>query len=206
MSREKGFKHTEETKEKIRQGHLGKHLLLSKEGKEKKREATIKANRKRKGVHCIHKRIKETDWDLVKGMISQRESSVEIAKEVKLSYPTIIKYTRLELGEDLYDSLKNNGLLAKRMSNYKDGRGITRKYKKDKCQVCETTKNLEMHHTVPAIYSENYQVFLSGNHNPENLMTLCNSCHQKLHYRELGKKSKVKHDPKNGRFIKNEWG
>ena len=179
MSREKGFHHSEETKIKIGE-----------------------ANKKRKGMKFIHTKIKNLDFGLIKELIKKGKSSVDIAKVLEVSYPTILKYTKIKFGEELYIKLKRNGIKKKGESNFKDGRGITRRFKHDKCQKCSSILNLEIHHINPAIYNKNCQM-KEGNHNPDNLITLCNSCHQKVHYRELGRKHKVKHNSINGRFIHN---
>lgn len=107
----------------------------------------------------------------------------------------------MKLGEKAFIELKQNGRNNKKQ--YKDGRSGCRKFKLEKCQRCESTEHLEIHHIQPVVYSENYSRVIAGNHSPDNLITLCNSCHQKEHYRKLGRKHKVKHNVRNGRFVKN---
>lgn len=46
------------------------------------------------------------------------------------------------------------------------------KHRKDKCEMCETTEDLQAHHL-----DEN-----PANNVPENIMTLCGPCHTKWHW------------------------
>lgn len=49
------------------------------------------------------------------------------------------------------------------------------KYIKSSCEICGATKDLEVHHK-----DKNY-----SNNNPNNLMTVCSSCHQQIHHQSL---------------------
>lgn len=49
-----------------------------------------------------------------------------------------------------------------------------RKHRKPNCQECQTDNDLHVHHI-----DRN-----PANNDPSNLMTLCSSCHLKLHWRE----------------------
>lgn len=49
------------------------------------------------------------------------------------------------------------------------------KYIKSSCEICGATKDLEVHHK-----DKNH-----SNNNPNNLMTVCSSCHQKVHNQSL---------------------
>ncbi len=153
-----------------------------------------------KGKKLVHKKIKNLDLEKIKNLIKKGKSSVEIAKKLKVSYPTILKYVKLKLEEKFFIELKQNGRNNKK--HFKDGRGIYRRFKHDKCQKCGSIENLEVHHIQPGTYNKNYTKIIEGNHSPNNLITLCNSCHQKVHYRELGKKHMVNHSIKTGRFIR----
>lgn len=52
-----------------------------------------------------------------------------------------------------------------------------RQYAKDSCELCGSTKTLQVHHLDrDNKHSNNY---------PDNLITLCSSCHQRLHYNNL---------------------
>lgn len=60
------------------------------------------------------------------------------------------------------------------MNKVKSGIGIYRRYKKDKCEICNSNRYLIVHHKND-IRFDNRQ---------SNLMTLCSSCHRKLHKSE----------------------
>lgn len=49
------------------------------------------------------------------------------------------------------------------------------KYIKSSCEICGATKDLEVHHK-----DKNH-----SNNNPNNLMTVCSSCHQQIHHQSL---------------------
>ena len=67
--------------------------------------------------------------------------------------------------------------------NYKDGRSYYQRYKKNYCEKCKTfTKKLAVHHK-----DKN-----RNNSNPENLETLCYTCHNNHHYQTIyAKKFKI---------------
>ena len=50
-----------------------------------------------------------------------------------------------------------------------------RKYATDKCAICGSTKKLQVHHKDEK----------RTNNHPENLITLCNSCHSRIHSKNL---------------------
>lgn len=56
-------------------------------------------------------------------------------------------------------------------NHWVNGSGIYRRYRKDKCERCGSTLNLCVHHRDRNRF----------NNVPENLETLCKSCHQKEH-------------------------
>lgn len=78
------------------------------------------------------------------------------------------------------DYMRAKGISVKKLG---DGRKLTRRYyavkakqfKKTSCERCGTEKNLTVHH----INKEWW------NNDPSNLMTVCNSCHSKIHH-EMG--------------------
>lgn len=43
------------------------------------------------------------------------------------------------------------------------------------CRICQTKKSLEIHHI--RHWSK------GGDHNPQNLITLCNNCHNTVHHK-----------------------
>jgi 5-methylcytosine-specific restriction endonuclease McrA len=137
---------------------------------------------------------------LWKRLIEQGMSSVEMATQLNISWPTVHKYVKSKLSQADYEKLIENGR-ANKVTNRIDGRATFSKYKKSSCEKCGATGRLEMHHIKPAVYKDDWRGYEAGNHNPENLMTLCNSCHQKIHYRELGRKVGPHKDPKTGRWL-----
>ncbi len=51
---------------------------------------------------------------------------------------------------------------------------LARTFLKNCCALCDSTKNLDVHHK-----DRNYK-----NNEPSNLETLCHTCHMKLHWRQ----------------------
>lgn len=60
---------------------------------------------------------------------------------------------------------------------------LRQRYLKTHCEKCESTKKLQIHHL-----DENWR-----NNSPENLQTLCQSCHMKLHWRLWKSRRNTKH-------------
>lgn len=110
-----------------------------------------------------------------------------MAKRLKTTRYYINKYAQ-KLG--LHEELKKYSELAQLESRLKnEGKGSTyKKFKKDKCEKCNSKRNLQIHHIEPGIYDETNSYYISVDHRPANLQTLCSSCHLKVHYRELGRR------------------
>ena len=68
-----------------------------------------------------------------------------------------------------------------------------------------TFKNVQIHHKEKLKYDKKWRNWKAVNFKnyKKDVEFLCSSCHQKLHYKKLGRVSKVKHDKKTGRFIPN---
>lgn len=150
-----------------------------------------------------HRGQKVTTLELnqIRYLVIRGLCAIEIAKRVNVSYPTIVR-TIKENFPKLSPLLSRNGKSKRTLHHIKDGRAMYRRYKKDYCENCGTKEGrLEIHHKKPAQYRGNWTI-TKGDHSKENLITLCNSCHQKEHYRKLGRKMLVKKDPKTGRFLK----
>lgn len=116
-------------------------------------------------------------------LVRTGDSSQEIAEKFGFTYPTILKKCR-QIG--VGDLVCENGRRRQHTSMYIDGRGTYRKFKKDNCEECgvsESEKRLVVHHIIPAKYDRNWQI-QSGYHDESNLMTVCDSCHLKIHYRQ----------------------
>lgn len=50
-----------------------------------------------------------------------------------------------------------------------------------RCQMCGSEHDLHVHHK-----DGNNHTKVNPNHHPDNLITLCHSCHSTIHYDELG--------------------
>lgn len=154
------------------------------------------------GRKLIHEKIKNMDYAKIYKAIDQGLSANSVGEVVGLCGATVIKYLK-DKNHDMYVKLRKNGLMN-RKSRYIDGRGITRRFKTDICFDCGAKdKKLEIHHIKPCQYTKNYSYAIKGDHSPDNLVTLCNSCHQKRHWKDGTRVHKVKHNSKNGRFERN---
>lgn len=94
---------------------------------------------------------------------------------------------------NLLDKQKN--IVSKKKSNY------NKKKIMNKCEICESTKNLETDHIVPQCEADKFGFLNSGYHKNEeyNLATLCKECHLK---KTLGKITIYGYkDTLNGRFL-----
>lgn len=129
----------------------------------------------------------EISSDLLRSFIvDQKLSAQQIANRLSITYPTVRKRAK-EKG--LLAILDKNGRARQSRSNYVDGRASYRKHKKDRCQQCNSRNvRLEIHHIKPVVYNSTWSTIIKGDHSPSNLVTLCNSCHQKTHYREHRRK------------------
>ncbi len=110
-------------------------------------------------------------------------TAAQIGEELGYSYPTILKYAD-QFG---IKKIRENGKTRQFSAGLIDGRASYRKFKKSNCESCGIGGRLEVHHKEAAKYNSKWQI-QGGNHSQENLMTVCNSCHQKIHYREMGRK------------------
>lgn len=164
------------------------------------------------GYKLVHKKIKELDFDKIKGLIDDELSTPELSRVLGISIPTVRKYVQKEIPE-YYQKLLKNGKIKQSLANYKDGqaslyRQLLRECRRNEhpCEECGTLRNIEIHHKEKLHYDKQYRNWKADNfnNNKENIIFLCNSCHQKLHYRELGKECKVKKDPETGRFLKKD--
>lgn len=142
----------------------------------------------------------------IKEEIPKGKSSVDIAKIFNINSATVLKITKkMDLEE--YNKLKLNGEKKRNNSNYKDGQSsLYMKLRKDiregkiSCEKCKTNKNVEIHHKEKINHCQYWKATNFNNHK-NNIMFLCNSCHQKHHYRNLDKVHKVNHCPKTGKFL-----
>jgi len=119
----------------------------------------------------------------IKNLASSGYSARGIGRELNIPKTSVIRLVKFLNIKEITDK---NGRAIQHEKRFKDGRSIFKKFKKSFCEECGSTKNLEAHHIKPAKYKNN-KTIVSGDHSEENIMTLCNSCHQKKHYRELGR-------------------
>lgn len=85
----------------------------------------------------------------------------------------------------LKQKLKENGLRKMGWNIIHGGHiGESSKYKhkKDKCEICGSKRKLVLHHKKKVVYNKVWNI-KSADNSPENLQTLCSSCHLEVHYR-----------------------
>jgi len=178
----------------------------------KRPDLILKIYENAKNAHILHTKIKNTNWEEIFKLVEKGMSTGAISEKVSLSPPTIFKYIKIKR-PDLVSKIYENGKNEQIMARYKDGQSAKyvklRKLIKEKkiiCQKCGSDRSVEIHHKEKLNYDKFYRAWKTDNfnNNDDNVLFYCNSCHQKLHYRKLGRISKVQHCPKTGRFIKNQ--
>ena len=180
MSRKAGFKHSLTTRKKISEN-----------------------NRRRRGIKCNSKKILNTDWKEVEKLILNKLSTRKIAEKINLSRPTILKYIKIKF-PSLVKILKESNEKARGDFMRSSGVGNLNKLRREKreCLFCKTTYNLQLHHIKKAEYDNKKRNYINGDHSNKNIIVLCSSCHQKLHYAQGDKKTNKLKNLKTGRFIK----
>ncbi len=175
-------------------------------------KGSIPWNKGKKGYKCYSKKLDKINWNEIFKKIEDGKSIGAISKNVDICGATIKKYVLIKR-KDLINKIKENGRLAQVMYSYKNGQSklyveLRKSIRAGQivCEKCGSNKNVQIHHKEELHYDEKYRMWKADNFNNEkdNVLFLCSSCHQKLHYRELGRKHKVKHCKKTGRFLKNE--
>jgi thymidylate synthase ThyX len=149
--------------------------------------------------------LKYTSYDwLFYQNITLNKTFISISKEFDYNISTLKKWARIlkipkkgtgyfnigkipwnkGLKENNDIRIKNQGNALRKYHYDKSKKGIkilkydTSEYQKNiknNCEICNTSKNLEVHHI-----DENRK-----NHNPNNLLTVCESCHLRLHSKNL---------------------
>lgn len=156
-------------------------------------------------------KVKER-YEKVKRMVDNDLDSFEIAKVLKVSNVTIYNILKSFKDEKYLKLLRINGRKKQALANFKNGQAaLYEKLRKEvrnnkiKCEKCDSDRNVEIHHKERIHYDKEWNGWKADNwkHNKENIIFLCNSCHQKLHWKEDSRISKLKHGL-GGRFIKNE--
>lgn len=160
-------------------------------------------NEWKKGVKCSHSRTANIDYDKLRKLIDEGFTAREIGKELHLSDVTIKKYVELKLEEDYVLKLKETNMYRMQTGNYKNGNSTYQKYKKNACELCQSTKKLTCHHRKPAEYNEAWNI-INADNSEENIQTLCASCHLKIHYDELNRTVNFRRDDNTGRYLPKE--
>lgn len=111
--------------------------------------------------------------------ISNKLHEIDTAVKERKHQRYVKGYTALKQNPELYRkfldkaSKYNNGE-GKQYANIKAKKECVEHYKE--CQRCNSIENLEAHHLIPIGYE-------GSTDTQDNLICLCRSCHQKLHYR-----------------------
>ena len=149
------------------------------------------------------------DLEKIKTRIEEGVSISKISKELEISSPTIRKYAVANF-PFLINKIEKNALEGKAKANFKTGQqALYKKLRKEckeqlhACEKCGTKKNVEIHHKEKLIYNKNWANWKAPNfvNDLDKIIFLCNSCHQKKHYSELGRKCSLKRNKK-GQFLK----
>lgn len=158
-----------------------------------------------KGKFCCRDCVKEYTFnkvmklsDIIVENINSGKTTPYFCELLGLSNVTILKIFKKCFSPEVYSKFLENNKRNKSLANYKNGFESSlikfRTYKKDKCELCGSTENLQSHHKVPGIYDDKNENLLWADNSPENHMTLCSSCHQKIHYQQLNRKGIRYHD------------
>lgn len=155
-------------------------------------------------------KTKNINWEEIKQLINQGKSNKDILNQTGIPYWTLRKY----LPQFYIKKLSRNNKIKQGLSNRtKDGQvALYEKLRKEinqgkhKCEICKSKRNIEIHHKERLHYDKEWRYWKADNFNNEkkNIRFLCNSCHQKLHWKEDKRVMKVPQDSITGRFIKKE--
>ncbi|KKN07406.1 hypothetical protein LCGC14_1067530 [marine sediment metagenome] len=91
--------------------------------------------------------------------------------KMNLSNEAIMRGFRLENGIVIKYTI-----YGRKRKNWRNRRGYSRQFIKDLCEKCKADKKLTIHHIVPLSKKKDYS--------EKNCMTLCESCHKKVHRRQ----------------------
>jgi 5-methylcytosine-specific restriction endonuclease McrA len=116
-----------------------------------------------------------------KYQVIKHKYDVLLLESVKIQRQPVLPKTKLDIERDQYLELRSKILLR---DNFK-------------CQECGYYKHLEVHHIIPRSKG--------GSDDPENLVTLCQRCHDKKHGREYRETNGFKHNKRNHRKKRKQW-
>ena len=154
-------------------------------------------------INRINKKI---DLKSLVELINKGLSISDIKKEMNVSSHSVYSNIKFFKPDILFKLKKNNlnKLNSKggQMAIYKKLRNEI-KEGKHRCEQCGSLKHIEIHHKISIHYDSNYRYWKADNfnNNIDNIIFLCNSCHQILHYNKYGRKPNEKRDLKTGRYI-----
>ena len=200
-------KYTEESLNKLRKKITKSNIETWKNPEIKRRRSAGISKARLKG------KTYEEIFPIIERLIHEKNSSGEIVKKINISQPTIYKILKKLKKTQLELELRDIGYKKIISSNYKNGQSalyekIRKRIKTNniKCENCNSLKNVEIHHKEKIHYDKNWNAFKADNWNNsrDNIIFLCNSCHQKLHWKDGSRILKVKQNKETGRFIKNE--
>lgn len=159
----------------------------------------------------------------IKKLINKGFAALDIANKLEVTDNGIRMFVNRKLGVRYANRLKKNGqeklhrpqteeANRKRTKTFErmygrpvtETRGYLYRIPANKCEKCGITKDkaqLIRHHIKKAVYTKTWRK-ITGDNRESNIMILCNSCHQKLHYRKYGRKVGPKRDARTGRFLK----
>ena len=101
----------------------------------------------------------------------------------------------------MIEKMFENGRHSKSINNYQYKNGQAGKYVRlrkyiiknnIKCIECGTNKNVQIHHKEKLNYDKFFKMWKTNNfrNDIKDVLFLCGSCHQKLHYRKLNRRRK----------------
>jgi predicted transcriptional regulator len=201
MGVHKGFKPTIVTKQKITLANIRtwKNPII----KQKRSEGISRAILKGRDRYDLYLESKK--------LADKNLSSVEIAKKLNISQPSVFNFARYFKDQDLINKLHKIGRINKGLANFKTGQATLYnklrkevKEKKIKCEDCGKDITIEIHHIKKQHYVNNYSYVPAEfmNNNPENIKYQCNSCHQKNHYRNYGRRPYILKNINTGKYLK----
>jgi len=200
MGVHKGFKPTIVTKQKITLANIRtwKNPII----KQKRSEGISRAILKGRDRYDLYLESKK--------LADKNLSSVEIAKKLNISQPSVFNFARYFKDQDLINKLHKIGRINKGLANFKTGQAALYiklrkevKEKKIKCEDCGKDITVEIHHIKKQHYiNGSYVLAEQMNNNPENIKYQCNSCHQKNHYKNYARRYNTLIDRNTGRYLK----
>ena len=86
---------------------------------------------------------------------------------------------RLEVRKKVSQTMSDGRNKGKNNPNYKDGRSFYSKFRKKECERCGARRNINTKKPLYVHHKDGDRT----NADPQNLQTVCASCHEKIHKR-----------------------